>query len=790
MNKVAKLSTLLVAILLMSVYTVNQLSAQAVSVTLDRDFVSNSTPAATTTVITITDAGRSGTILADQLEVENLDGVAGQNIINLTSTETGTGTGVFTALLTVTDVTTTAPNIRAADGDEIQVTYTTTAGGQINARTPDGNTVVIVDASGPTISNTSPPHEFVDNSQGQLLQAEVTDSASGMGADADAVEANVVLEVDGVQLLPVAVALNDEETEWRVSVTPSLSAGTHNWRVIANDGLGNQTISDSVEDDEDDPDTLGDQLFSLEIDTTEPRLVDTGANIVTTGDTADTDADPVAIDASGDRNSIRIGFDDSLDGASVASDGSDFRVLLDDVDLTITSADWYEDIPEHVFLTLSDTLAADETPLVRLVGSVDDEAGNTNSTGEVEAVDGISPELTVTINGEAFDADTVTDETMVVRVSADEDSDNPTISTAIEVRLLSGGVPPLATTAERASDFETVTDGTTWEWIFEFTETELGAYNVFVTITDTGGDNDGTSGLAVADFDSASDDAILFEVDTGIPDVVVVPEASDDPDSFINLGFTYEGEEYEGDTHNTVVVTSVLIDDVAVPADEIDSIDDITFTIAPQNLSVDEHEVDVTVEDTAGNEETFTVTIEITERAAIEVTLRPGLNLISIPGTPASTDINDVIPEDHPINQVLTYDPQVAGGWLVAERGDDGLFAGTLTTIDATKAYFVRTTTFESLDADIPRLSVGERVLPPTISLTEGWNLVPVVDVTGDLEAGEVIIAGDYFGEIAPARVYGLDQFGTLETMNVATGELVVGGGYWVYVTDDEVLIP
>ena len=73
--------------------------------------------------------------------------------------------------------------------------------------------------------------------------------------------------------------------------------------------------------------------------------------------------------------------------------------------------------------------------------------------------------------------------------------------------------------------------------------------------------------------------------------------------------------------------------------------------------------------------------VEITARAAFTINLRPGYNLVSLPGhAPESTDINDVIGADHSINQVLTYSPFIEGGWLSAERGDDGTFAGTLTT--------------------------------------------------------------------------------------------------------------
>ena len=69
---------------------------------------------------------------------------------------------------------------------------------------------------------------------------------------------------------------------------------------------------------------------------------------------------------------------------------------------------------------------------------------------------------------------------------------------------------------------------------------------------------------------------------------------------------------------------------------------------------------------------------------------------------------------------------------MTAERGDDGAFAGTLTDIDGSTAYIVRTTSFEPLEVSIPRMTLGN-VLPPQTNLAVGWNLVPVTDLTSDL---------------------------------------------------------
>ena len=144
-----------------------------------------------------------------------------------------------------------------------------------------------------------------------------------------------------------------------------------------------------------------------------------------------------------------------------------------------------------------------------------------------------------------------------------------------------------------------------------------------------------------------------------------------------------------------------------------------------------------------------------------------------------------MIGASHPINQVLTYDPSVDGGWLIAERGDDGLFAGTLTTIDSNLAYIVRTTTFEALEVNVPRLSVGAQVLPPTVSLSDGWNLVPAVDLSGDLAAGGTLTG--YFTGVG-VKILTLDSLGRLGTL--AGADATVGTGYWVFSDGADVLVP
>ena len=133
---------------------------------------------------------------------------------------------------------------------------------------------------------------------------------------------------------------------------------------------------------------------------------------------------------------------------------------------------------------------------------------------------------------------------------------------------------------------------------------------------------------------------------------------------------------------------------------------------------------------------------------------------------------------------MLTYSPFIEGGWLSAERGDDGAFAGTLTTIDGSTAYIVRTSSFEPLEVIIPRMALGN-VLPPQTNLGVGWNLVPVIDLSSDLDTGDAI--ADYFQGVGEA-ILTIDDSGRLTA--IEGDDATVGKGYWIYASRPAVLLP
>ena len=781
--------------------------AQGPSVTVSSDFISNNdTDAAVQNTVTaeITDFGRNlvtstlDTIESTELTIENIDtGVT----IQATSTETATSSGVFVVVFTVTPTTTdeTAGEIAAADGEEIRVTYcimaaTSCTGGSIVADTPDFASKIVVDATGPTVESESPADESISNDDDSTLQVDVGDSGVGVGdADTDVrINVNFVVTTTVTTILSagaIEAIEDDDDVQWEVQrSTAGNPDGVLTWAVIAVDALGNETVFGP---------------FTIEIDTSEPAL-----QSASTGDVADEDAlDVTFTDTDADSaTGIRLEFNDEIDPATVSA--SDFLVQLDDVKLAVTDAEYFDTSSTtdkthfSIFLTLTEDLGPDDEPTIQITGDIRGEADNQIEVGStVTADDGIGPTLTVDLTGTAEDA-VATNASLTIRVTANEDSDNPADATSGElvVTLMDDAENATTGTGRAADDFDIASSLGVWDYTLDFDAdgTEDGLYNVYVAFMDASDQNNaGTSGLTVANFDVGSDGVIAFEVDTQIPDPII-SLSDDDPNTFITIDYTAEGTEYEEDSHATIVTLRATIDGDSV---DVATEDEIVWTIAAPTggYSEGEHDLILVATDEVGNEVTYNRlaadedAIEIVERADLSISLRPGLNLISLPGDPVSTAINDVIPADHPINQVLTYDPGLDGGWLIAERGDDGLFAGTLTTMGSSLAYFVRTTTFEALEVLIPRPSVGERVLPPSITLVEGWNLVPVIDITGDLNAGEGIAVETYFASIKVERAYGVDAFGRLDVIDAgfpSADNVVIGKGYWLYTDEDDVLVP
>jgi len=385
------------------------------------------------------------------------------------------------------------------------------------------------------------------------------------------------------------------------------------------------------------------------------------------------------------------------------------------------------------------------------------------------------------------------------------------------------------------------------EWIVTVDEPEsTGYYNIYISGHDRSTQrNMGDEGVAPdkivtkffeRDGDVNSDDAHYFQGDVNLsnPGVRVSGVQVEDTEPtvefksplFVELDFTRpyisdcqsdldkderdancyaESDEYAKDSFDSVTVTSFTLngDDIT---DMVKTTDDETFLVSLEGIAIGDHEIEIQAMDQAGNklDKALSVEFEVEERDAFKKRLSPGWNLVSIPGEPADSDISVVFGSDVEVRTVYTYDPVVPGGWMVAVRESlDSEWQGDLTDITARRGYWVLSDAIQDWEISIPRLSggavgTGTPIQPPVIALYAGWNLVPVIDVTGNF-TGDGIKAQAYLQSLDDgldlARVLGFNTI-TNEWKTVMapesgdSGTLEYGRAYWVFVRQAGSLVP
>ena len=363
----------------------------------------------------------------------------------------------------------------------------------------------------------------------------------------------------------------------------------------------------------------------------------------------------------------------------------------------------------------------------------------------------------------------------------------------------------------------------------------------------SGQNNRGSEGVApdkiAADFfekdgDVNADDAVYFEGDVQLPKPRVVvsgehagdtePEVEQKRPLFIEIDFTStfsadcdpgdnlsdelncsaESAEYAEDGFDAVTITKFELDGVDM-TDSVKTTDDETFLVALDDVSVGDHEITIQAMDVAGNElkDELDVEFSVDERDPFTRRLNPGWNLVSLPGEPSDGDISAIFTADIEVRTVYTYNPVIPGGWQVAVRETlSDAWQGDLTDITARNGYWVLSDAIQDLDVNIPRLAGGAigastPIQPPVIPMYAGWNLIPVVDVTGDaLDTDKSIDATTYLNSLDDgldlARVLGFNTI-TNEWFTVldpdtsgASNSLRIGSGYWVFVRESASLVP
>ena len=302
----------------------------------------------------------------------------------------------------------------------------------------------------------------------------------------------------------------------------------------------------------------------------------------------------------------------------------------------------------------------------------------------------------------------------------------------------------------------------------------------------------GAAETATVSYSYVADD--VFEVDQAAPTVAFDPADDtqvENQSPFIRI--TFDEDEYPGDNFTTVTLTKA---DLTMPDGTITDLlasfvssDNIEYIWAAQDLALGDYTLTISGTDTAGNAITDAASnFTIAERAPYDVALRPGWNLVSLPGAPADSDINAVV-TNADVEVVLTYDPTVPGGWLTAVRDAEGNLAGTLTSITGKTALWVRTVSFEPLSVDIPGIAAGAASVPPSFKLAKGYNLVGVA--TLDL-ATATRDADEYFTGLDWSRAYGYNNVTNKFEAKLpdTADEVTTGQGYWLFLNAAGTLVP
>ncbi len=741
-----------------------------ISVMLGQVFVSNNQlfGADNSVLVSVYDPNRN-------TNANTVDVISAENIIinnlntnlsaNISLKETNVNSNIFIGEFLV-DKDYSSNNITANDFDRIEVIYKKNQSIGIQAHTNTNQEYVIVDGSKPNISNLYPNENIKDVISDYKFQALIEDSIIGLGPDLGTVTSNINFVIDGHSFQPNLKYLG--YGKWEASLNISLSEDIHTWKILTTDILGNTSESN---------------LLTLEVDKTPPYFVPSGATKARTGDTVINST----ITQSSDRKSIRLGFDDIIDGESVNKDGSDFKVFLNNVELQIESAEWIDSptTNNHIFLTLKDALPPDATPTIKLVGSIKDDAGNTSSFDRTIALDGINPNIQFTLSGTNDEARVITNDKLILEVISDEEIINPNVSSVVIQTFDSSN--SATDTSISPSLFSTISSNTRWRWEYSFgnLSNHGNLYNVSLQLQDFSGNLVSINNPSLTD----NLNSTLFEVDTLIRPATLALDTSPKPYSYINIDYSIEANEYINDSHKKIQITESSVDGLSVT---VQTHNDSLFTISPpqEGWTVGNHEVKLTVRDGAGNVHQFESDFDVSPEPLFTINLKPGFNLISLPAVPTNPDINSVIPLEHSINLIMTYDPTNGGNWLVSERNPQtNQFEGSITQIDASRAYLLRTNSFESLKIDLRRIFLHDGNLPTTISLFKGWNFVPVINLSDQYISTEGVLAGEYFKNINPTSILGINQFNNLSPID-ENEKLLYGKGYLVYLDYDDVLVP
>ena len=699
----------------------------------------------------------------------------------------------------------------AQDGDTVTLTYLDSSGNSLATDT------VTIDVTAPTVSSLTPADASKTTTLAPTVTFDVADSASGITTSGIALSINgVAVSGSSINYAPIT----DGYRGWFVQGT--------SWKTATSSSPAGFAVSDST-------------AFNIVVSATDAAgNAATGTNAVTIDTTAPTLSS--ATTGSG-RTTVTAVFSEALDASTIAA--SDFTVDGS----TVNSAALNADTTTQVDIVVASDMDPAVKPAVTIAGTIADAAGNAVASGSsVTATDGIAPAPTVTTDAALI----ALDGKVTVTVTTDEklaasypkidvhgnsgatgagalttSASTPLVTTASYTAVAGSGSGQFGFSIQAsdgsnaytnltavADETPTLTSSTLLtlakgpiadaDFDGDVDRDDITAISLtiggtattsksFISAVDASARTITLSSAATAATISYKTADTVFEIDQAAPTVTVTPASGatvTDQSPFLRLVF--DEDEYPGDSYKTVTITKAVLTNPDASTTDIASsfvsADNIDFLYSATDLALGAYTLTISATDSAGNALTDSATTFTVAKRTASIALRPGWNLVSIPGTPADTAVGTAIANAN-IDIVTTYDPTTAGGWLTAVRGSDGTFSGTLTTVDGSKGYWVHTSTFDPLTVDVPGLTAGSASAPAQYKLVQGWNLIPVS--TNDLTV-TTRDADDYLTGLSWSRIIGYSNSNNAFTSILPDGAdtVSVGQGYWVYLKTAGTLVP
>ena len=267
----------------------------------------------------------------------------------------------------------------------------------------------------------------------------------------------------------------------------------------------------------------------------------------------------------------------------------------------------------------------------------------------------------------------------------------------------------------------------------------------------------------------------------------------------IELAWDGEKAEYPGDSSNAVTLTKAELDGTDVMGDAVAQ-NDRSYRISIRDIALGDHTLKYNAEDALGNTNATDRVLRFTVQAVPtwKLGLSAGMNLISLPSNPASTNVNDVFGATSQVELIFTFEGAQS---KVALRNPDSPseFVGTLDSIDSQHAYWISSSNAAEVEINIPPTS--QLAPPPYIAVSGGqWNLLPVISlepVDGGAAPGTEIDADVYLGDFRTAFGWNgrswakIDPDPSTKTDRLSDGASVkVGMGYWVLYDEDAIITP